>query len=67
MVLDTMGHYHVVGVMADRRVAERLVRRSPAYSRICTCALNRINPEALDWVGDDEQRRFLAGLDRGLD
>ena len=62
VVLDSMGHLRLVGVMADRRLAERLVRKSPAYYTIHDCQLNRINAEVLDWITDAEQRAFLAGL-----
>jgi hypothetical protein len=62
VVVDTMGHYRLVGVLADRSAADRLVRKSPGYCRIVECTLNRINPDVLDWTGDAEQRAFLAAL-----
>ena len=34
VVVDTMGHYRLVGVLAERGAAERLVKRSPGYYRI---------------------------------
>lgn len=62
VVVDTMGHYRLVGVLADQGTAERLVRSSPGYCRLVECAINRINPAVLDWTCSEEQRAFLAAL-----
>jgi hypothetical protein len=62
VVLGTMGHFRALGVTVDRRRAELLLQEAPAYCWIYECEVNRINPQVLDWAGNDEQRGFLARL-----
>ena len=62
VVLDSMGQFSVVGVVAERRHAEYMVRKSPAYRRVHDCVINVIERDALDWAADEEQRAFLASL-----
>ncbi|MHC4599418.1 MAG: hypothetical protein ACYS47_10470 [Planctomycetota bacterium] len=62
VVVDFKGHGRLVGVFDDRKKAERLTTAYPAYYKLYTAALNRINEDALGWVDDEGQRRFLEGL-----
>jgi hypothetical protein len=62
VVLDTKGEGRLVGIWDVKRQAEKLTKRYPAYYKLHTININQINPKALSWTDNDEQRRFLEQM-----
>jgi hypothetical protein len=62
VVVDFKGHGRLVGVFDDRKKAERVTTANPAYYKLYPATLNRIGEDALAWVDDADQRKFLEGL-----
>jgi hypothetical protein len=62
VVIDTKGSGRLLGVFDTRARADEVSALSPLYYRMHTVALNRINPDVLDWADDDEQKDALRKL-----
>jgi hypothetical protein len=59
VVLDTKGDGRLVGVWDSKANAEELVNRYPAYYKLHTVELNKINRNVLKWTDNKEQKLFL--------
>jgi len=62
IVQDTKGSGRFVGVFDERARAEQVAGISPLYYKLHAVQLNRIDPEALGWTDNDEQRAALQKL-----
>jgi hypothetical protein len=62
IIVDTKGSGRILGAFDSRERADRIVNHYPAYYKLHTCRLNKINAEVLDWADDDEQREALRRL-----
>jgi hypothetical protein len=61
-ILDTKGDGRLVGVWDSKRLANKLSKRFPAYYKLHTVELNKLNQNALNWTDNEEQRRFLQEM-----
>ena len=62
VVLDTKGDGRLVGVWDSKRPANKLVKRFPAYYKLHTVELNKLNQNILRWTDNKEQKMFLEEM-----
>jgi hypothetical protein len=61
-VLDTKGDGRLVGVWDSKKIANKLIKRFPAYYKLHIVELNKINRNILRWADNQEQKRFLENM-----
>jgi hypothetical protein len=61
-VLDTKGDGRLVGVWNSKSMANKLIKRFPAYYKLHTVELNKLNKNILSWTDNEEQKKYLEAL-----
>jgi hypothetical protein len=61
-VMDTKGDGRLVGVWDSKRIANKIIKHYPAYYKLHTVQLNKINKDVFAWTGNAEQKKFLQEL-----
>jgi len=62
IVVDTKGDGRLVGVWDSKKTVNKLIKKFPAYYKMHSADLNKLNPDVLNWTDTDEQKKYLEEM-----